>query len=155
MKKDSCWLAILSLLICTHIICGQDRAQIIQFEDTKKKEVLYKNSYALIIGIGEYTEGWNNLPGALEDVKAVKISLEKQGFQVSTSINPKSKDLEEGVRQFLNNYGYDFNNRLLIYFAGHGHTQKLADNREFGYLIPSDAPLPAKDLIGFQRKAIS
>jgi Caspase domain/Family of unknown function (DUF5715) len=155
MKKESCWLLILSFALGINIVFGQTRAEIVKFDDTKKEVVLYKNSYALVIGVGDYTNGWNKLPGALEDVKAVKTSLENQGFQVITSINPNSKDLEDGVKQFLNNYGYDFNNRLLIYFAGHGHTQKLADNREFAYIIPTDAPLPDKDLIAFQRKAIS
>jgi len=43
----------------------------------------------------------------------------------------------------------------LIYFAGHGHTEALADGRELGYVVPADAPLPERNPQLFSRRAIS
>ena len=43
--------------------------------------------------------------------------------------------------------------RFLFYFNGHGYTLKTGDV-EFGYIVPSDAPLPTEDR-GFTAKAIS
>lgn len=33
----------------------------------------------------------------------------------------------------------------LSIFAGHGHTTTLPDGRSVGYIVPTDAPLPAND----------
>jgi len=44
---------------------------------------------------------------------------------------------------------------VLIYFAGHGMTTRLADGNELGYIVPKDCPLFTKDEIGFYEKAIS
>ena len=44
---------------------------------------LYKDSYALVVGNGTYTEGWNPLRGALQDVEDVAAALEKHDFTVS------------------------------------------------------------------------
>jgi uncharacterized caspase-like protein len=40
--------------------------------------------------------------------------------------------------------------RVLVFFAGHGATRKLASGRELGYIIPVDA-----DLTDFEGSAIS
>ena len=44
---------------------------------------------------------------------------------------------------------------MLFYFAGHGHTEELADGRELGYIVPADAPLPGQNPQLFNRRAIS
>jgi hypothetical protein len=45
-------------------------------------------------------------------------------------------------------------NRLLFYFAGHGETLKLGENREMGYIVAANAPLPRKDRSGFLANAL-
>ncbi|MCY7377261.1 MAG: caspase family protein [Pyrinomonadaceae bacterium] len=70
-------------------------------------------------------------------------------------MNPKRDELTGAIDSFVDEYGYAYGNRLLIYFAGHGHTAKAGDGRDLGYIIPSDAPLPDKDALNFQRKAVS
>ena len=120
------------------------------------KEIkIYDGSYALVIGESDYTNGWDKLPGVKTDVAEVRAALERQGFNVESEINLTGEAFKTRVDRFINNYGYGANNRLLIYFAGHGHTQKSNDGRDLGYIIPVDAPLPEKDDIGFRRKAIS
>lgn len=124
--------------------------------DGQTKEVkLYDGSFALVIGESSYTNGWDNLPGVKTDVAQIKQSLSRNGFQVESEINLTSEQLKDRIERFISDYGYLKNYRLLIYFAGHGHTQKSADGRDLGYIIPVDTPLPEKDDIGFRRKAIS
>lgn len=115
---------------------------------------LYDGSYSLVIGESKY-QFWDTLPGVKSDVEAVSKALTHNGFTVKTGMNLTSQQLTERINQFISDYGFGKNNRLLIYFAGHGHTQKALDGRDLGYIIPTDTPLPEKDDIGFRRKAIS
>ena len=48
---------------------------------------LYSGSYALVIGNGDYTKGWDPLPGAIRDVKDVARALKKNGFNVILKTN--------------------------------------------------------------------
>ncbi|MDQ3817058.1 MAG: caspase family protein [Acidobacteriota bacterium] len=135
----------------------QQRADVVvvQFADSRTSEALYKGSYALVIGVGKYAAGWDNLPGVKSDTEAVKAELEKHGFKVEVVLDPTEREFDAKVHFFIKNYGYEPENRLLIYFAGHGYTEVLADGRELGYIVPADAPLPKKDALGFRQKAIS
>ena len=120
----------------------------------KTREVkLYEGSYALVIGESNYTNGWDTLDGVKTDVAEVKRVLEKD-FTVEAEMDLTSDALKTRIEKFISDYGYAENNRLLIYFAGHGHTAKSLDGRDLGYIIPVDTPLPEKDALGFKRKAI-
>ena len=115
---------------------------------------LYDASYALLIGVSDYTNGWRKLPGVAADVKAVKAALEEQGFQVEVVSSPTGAQLRQAFEGFISKHGRTLGNRLLFYFAGHGHTLKLADERTMGYIVPADAPQPVKDRVGFEDKAL-
>ena len=70
--------------------------------------------------------------------------------------DPTLDELEIAIEDFIFDKGTDPENRLLIYYAGHGHTMKLGYGGEMGFLVPADAPLPAKsNSIRFQRKVLS
>ncbi|MCP9493464.1 MAG: caspase family protein [Pyrinomonadaceae bacterium MAG19_C2-C3] len=117
---------------------------------------LYDASYALIIGSSDYTGGWADLPGVALDVPIVKQALERQGFFVTVVMNPTRAAFDETMRKFINDYGYDGGNRLLIYFAGHGYTQKdVIGERDLGYIVPVDAPRPGLNERRFRQIAIS
>lgn len=45
-----------------------------------KQVGLYDESYALVLGVSNYTAGWSDLPGVLADIKAVCHVLQEQGF---------------------------------------------------------------------------
>jgi uncharacterized caspase-like protein len=116
---------------------------------------LYADSQALVIGAADYTHGWPKLPGVVADVEAVSNALEKHGFNVTRVSNPNSETLERSIKRFISKHGLNRQNRLLVYFAGHGHTLKPDADRQLGYLVPVDAPLADRDPGGFKERALS
>ena len=149
-------VALLIFNLCP-AISAQSRAELVRITNDQGKSEnvrLYENSYALLIGASNYNPGWNKLPGVNEDLKAVETVLKKQMFTVEKLIDPTSKNLLSSIDTFVRNYGLHPNNRLLIYFAGHGFTE-TDEGREFGYIVPVDAPAPSKDIFGFRQTAVT
>lgn len=78
--------------------------------------------YALLIGVGEYGEGLQPLPTALNDVAALKEVLKNSdmgGFdEVKTLVNPHQRDMAQEIQQwFLNRQTEDL---VTLFFSGHG-----------------------------------
>jgi formylglycine-generating enzyme required for sulfatase activity len=132
----------------------QERGLNIRVEDGKDIK-LYDKSYALVIGVNDYVAGWPKLPGVKKDIEEVARALELHGFQVTKVENPDSAQLDKSFRDFIDAYGQGTDNRLLFYFAGHGHTLKQSYGEEMGYVVPVDAPNPNTDQVGFRSKAMS
>ena len=116
---------------------------------------LYNASYALVIGNGNYTNGWDPLPGALQDVKEVAETLKTHDFNVTLKTDLTSDEFNEAFLTFVLEDGADENNRLLFYYAGHGYTLPLANEQERGYLVMVDALDPDTDKLGFVRGSIN
>lgn len=155
MRLKSLFCLIIIIFVIS--INGQtDNQRIsVRTEDGKTKDVLlYTGSYALIIGNSNY-DYWDKLSGVKTDVSLVDEALKKEGFQTETAFDLKSGELERKVQKFINDYGYNSDNRLLIYFAGHGDTRTAVDGRERGYIIPVDTPKYEADQLNFRRKAVS
>lgn len=129
----------------------------IQDADSKFTEVeLYRGSHALIIGASKYNNGWPVLPGVIDDVAAVKKKLEENGFTVNVVMDPDAVKLKDSFENFIAAHGNESLNRLLFYFAGHGHTLQPAYGGDpIGYIVPIDAPLASDDADDFKRKAMS
>jgi hypothetical protein len=125
----------------------------IKAEDGRELK-LYERSYALVIGVSDYTQGWPRLPGVRKDIEEVARALERHGFLVTKVENPDSAQLDKSFKEFIDAHGRGVENRLLFYFAGHGHTVRQSYGEEMGYIVPSDAPLPARDAAGFMSKAM-
>ena len=102
---------------------------------------LYKASYALIVGNGNYRNGWDPLPGATRDVQEVAEALKTHGFNVTLKTDLTKDKFEDAFETFVQN-GKNEDARLLFYYAGHGYTEELADGEHLGYLVMVDAPLP-------------
>src|SRR5262245_42254814 len=156
------WVLLVALaLLSAPATTGQERGQGIRVRigasGAGQEVELYGASYALVIGVSHYTNGWSDLPGVRDDLPAVKAALEKHEFKVTTVNDPTRRQFDDAIRQFINDYGQGGKNRLLIYFAGHGHTLTTQDGlRELGYIVPSDAPVPkGNDTGAFKRFAIS
>ena len=109
-----------------------------------KKLSLYKDSYALVIGNGAYPvkNGWNPLPGAVNDVKEVAKVLERHGFNVTLKIDVTKAAFNKAFSDFIYTSGKDKDNRLLFYYAGHGYTTESATGEDLGYLVMLDTPPP-------------
>ncbi len=115
-----------------------------------RPETMYAESHALIIGISDYSNGWRDLPGVKRDVDAVEAALRAQGFRVTLKMDLADKFvMDKEFSRFISRYGGTFDNRLIVYFAGHGTTITFADGRQMGYIVPSNAPLPAQNQPGF------
>ena len=159
MKYLICSLLVSLLLV--PLVWSQTRAikpVRIEAKTSQDKSIsyIYEESHALIIGVSEYNNGWSKLPRVKTDVREVSRALEKNGFDVEVVEDPTLDELEIAIEDFIFEKGADPKNRLLIYYAGHGHTMKLGYGGEMGFLVPADAPLPAKsNSIRFQRKVLS
>jgi hypothetical protein len=111
---------------------------------------MYSSSHALIIGVWDYTGGWPKLPGVKQDTDAVAAALTAQGFNVRRSVNPTSQEIKVAVDDFISRYADDERARILIYFAGHGHTLDGT-----GYIVGRDAKDPSKSSEGFKKGSLS
>ena len=116
---------------------------------------LYNASYALVIGNSNYTNGWDPLPGAIQDVKEVAEALKTHDFNVTLKTNLTADEFEDAFLTFVLEHGADETNRLLFYYAGHGYTLPLANEQERGYLVMVDAPEPDSDKRGFVRESVN
>ena len=74
----------------------------------------------------------------------VSRALEENGFEVEVVEDPTLDELEIAIEDFIFDKGADPENRLLIYYAGHGHTKTLGYGGEMGYMVPADMPLCQK-----------
>lgn len=141
--------SILFFVISVAVAAGRPDRGITIVEVGAEKIRLYNESHALVIGVSDYQTDWPDLPGVLRDVQLVENALTLHGFKVIKVLNPNRRQLEDTFNTFINKYGQDPGNRLLFYFAGHGHTMKLSYGGEMGYIVPQDAPSPEQDKSGF------
>jgi uncharacterized caspase-like protein len=101
----------------------------------------YENSHALVIGIDRYKSA-PPLGYAVNDATAIaRIFIENFGF-------PKQNvrllvDKQATRSAIMKNYlslakdGTDINDRVIVFFAGHGHTARSRKG-EIGFLVPYD-----------------
>ena len=115
---------------------------------------LYGKSYALLIGSSDYQNGWTPLPGVVADIQAVKEVLETHKFHITEVMNPTREQLLAAFDEFRRRFGNKAEDRLVIYYAGHGHSLTDPLIGEAGYIVPVEAPLPGDDMDGFLYSAI-
>lgn len=117
---------------------------------------VYRESWAAIIGIDNY-QSWQKLQYAVHDAGAVKdLLIQKYNFKpdhIFTLFDAQAT--RENILSLLGDKLADPNSvqhedRVFVFYAGHGATRKLASGRELGYIIPVDA-----DLTNFEGSAIS
>ncbi|HOW43479.1 MAG TPA: caspase family protein [Candidatus Omnitrophota bacterium] len=102
----------------------------------------YNKSWAIVIGINRYNV-WPPLEYAVRDAQAVAQKLREIGFEKVIEILDKEATRE----RILTVLGSELpksvgsQDRVLIFFAGHGQTESLPDGREQGYVIPVDGDI--------------
>lgn len=116
----------------------------------------YRESWAAVIGIDDY-QNWQKLQYAVHDASAVKdLLIQKYNFKpdhIFTLFDGQAT--RQNILSLLGDKLADSNtvqheDRVFVFYAGHGATRKLASGRELGYIIPVDA-----DLTNFEGSAIS
>ena len=102
---------------------------------------IYDNSYALIIGIDKY-QNVRSLDYAVKDAEDIQSMLvDKFHFQQDNIVLLKNEEATKTsiLQEFSNiTKKAESNDRVLIFFAGHGETEDLPDGGEMGYLLPVD-----------------
>ena len=68
-------------------------------------------------------------------------------------MDPTEDALIEQINNFIDAHGYEQDNQLLSYYAGHGYIQER-NGRKFGYLVPVDAPNLSDNERAFFRKSL-
>jgi hypothetical protein len=102
----------------------------------------YNKSWAIVIGIDKY-DICPPLEYAVSDAKAVAKTLRAIGFDEVIEILDKEATREH----ILTVLGSELpkkvgpEDRVLIFFAGHGQTESLPDGKEQGYIIPVDGDI--------------
>ena len=117
---------------------------------------LYHESWAVLIGIDNYPK-WPKLRYAVNDANGMKdVLLQKFGFKPDHVITLLNEDAtREKILSVLgdtlaNPKNVQHDDRVFVFFAGHGTTRKLPSGRDLGYIIPFDA-----DSQNFQGQSIS
>ena len=146
-------LLILLFLFSTCLFSQERSFKVVVKTSEGSSLELYKQYRALIIGVSDYLY-WPRLPNAVKDAREVAAILRERGFITRVLENPNSEEIKGALDRLVFSES-GVGDGVLIYFAGHGETMKLADGTELGYIIPKDCPLRLKDPIGFTRKAMS
>lgn len=130
--------------------------------DSRNAErVIYSESHALLIAEESYVK-WRKLSGIKKEVLRLASALEKDQFHVVAYLDLEGKDLFTVIEQFIKDYGYVKQSRILILVTGHGYALQdyLEDNalsensRTVGYFVPIDAPKPDQDEDGFIKRSL-
>ena len=102
---------------------------------------IYDNSWALVIGIDKY-EKVQNLNYAVKDAESIQLMMvEYFDFPKDNIISLFNEDATyHNIRKQFSEISKsaEKNDRVLIFFAGHGETLDLPEGGEQGYLLPYD-----------------
>lgn len=104
----------------------------------------YEKSWAIVIGIDDYAK-WPKLEYASHDAQAIADTLTGQfGFPASQVMTLKNQqatrnNILAAFHDRLADERTGKNDRVFVFFAGHGATRRLASGRDLGYIIPVDS----------------
>ena len=118
------------------------------------RAALYRESHAVVIGIDDYAK-WPKLRYAVNDARGMKeLLMRKYGFKAE---NVHTLFNQEATRQnILSLLGDKLaesvqkEDRVFIFYAGHGATRRLSSGRDLGYIVPVEA-----DVSNYQGQSIS
>ncbi len=102
----------------------------------------YRKSWAVVIGINTYQQ-WPELAYAVSDAEAVAKRLKKLGFDEIILLLDQEAT-QQNILRVLGDELYvktEEDDRVFIFYAGHGQTQDLPNGGKLGYIIPADGDL--------------
>ena len=108
--------------------------------ETGEQIKIFNKSYALIIANYNYTNGWAPLLKIKNECRQLSDSLYRHGFdQVILRENRTRDQMMDDIDLFIQMYGYNANDRVLIYYSGHGNVT-MEGEYDQGFVVPVDAP---------------
>ena len=112
---------------------------------TREREEV-RNDYALLFGVNSYEhfDPWHKLTNPIPDAETIGNELENRyGFAVEVVNDPSRDEILTKINEYARK-GYNDNDQLLIFFAGHGYYEER-NNIGIGYLVASDTLPPDAD----------
>lgn len=115
---------------------------------------IYSQSHAIVIGINKYTgKNGKNIPAlaaAVADAGDVAQVLKSQyGFQdvqLLTDANATHEKIEKALHAMADANTIKPNDRVVIFWSGHGQTVTGSEGGQAGFLLPSDAQVDFSNL---------
>jgi Caspase domain len=102
----------------------------------------YSGSHALIIGINRYKHvpplscACNDAEG-IADILIRKFNFPSENVTLLTDADATREGIRSAFLKYVHAAGVEPNDRIIVYFAGHGHTVR-GRRGETGFLIPVD-----------------
>jgi len=126
---------------CTRILLTSDS----KMSEIKTYQSKYANSLALVIGINKY-QNVSPLGYAVNDAKAVaellvgRFKFPKENVTLLLDEKATADEIRRTFMGYTDNGKTGPDDRLLVFFAGHGHT--ITGKRgEVGFLVPVDGKI--------------
>jgi len=134
---------IIAILTTTFLFAGLKVVSLDSQTGIEEEIQLYENTYALIIGIDNYSNldfNWQ-LQYAVKDAKGVAKSM-RDNFEFNDIIELyNERATKNNILQALSNFiTTKKDDGIFIFFAGHGHTESTPDG-DLGYIIPHDGSM--------------
>jgi len=109
------------------------------------KRSFYRESWAVVVGINDY-QHWPKLRYAVNDANAIdEILVSKFGFKpenIRKLIDgdaTRERIMEILGDEFTDGRKVQREDRVFVFFAGHGATRTFEDGRQLGFIVPVDA----------------
>lgn len=83
---------------------------------------LYSGYHALVIGIGDYRNGWPRLPNPVKDAREVATMLKNFGWTVDVLADPDGATLRSKLNRLVIGPGRKKEKAILVWYSGHGQT---------------------------------
>lgn len=143
-------MPVVALSLAVALLCSQQRGATPSVTE-EAGQAWYRTSHALVIGVNHYEAGFRELNYAVADARAVgNILKERYGFaseNVRELLDGEASltNIRRELARLSNPGRVKADDLVVVYFAGHGHTIKLPDGGEMGFLIPYGAKVESSD----------
>ena len=151
------FVSVISFGVVSSAVPAVSRGIVVDARDpsgSKSQLQLYTGYHALVVGCGDYRAGWPKLPNPVIDAREVAATLKNMDWDVELLKDPGWDRLDNALNRLITGPGREKNTAVLFWYSGHGYALEAADGSRLGFIVPVDAPLPARDEIGFMRRAI-
>lgn len=118
------------------------------------KSKVYSNSFAVIVGVNKYTgKSGKNIPAltaATADAEALaKVLKDNYGFRdvaLLTDANATKAGVMKALNRLTDANIVHPNDRVVVFWSGHGQTVTAPEGGQIGFLLPTDASVDFTNL---------